>query len=301
MEKKINKIPRVSIGMPVYNGEPFIREALDSLLMQTFTDFKLIISDNSSIDNTEAICREYAAKDARIQYVRWQENRGPLPNFRSVLDEAVGEYFMWAAHDDRWSLGWLEMLVNTLDNGEACVAMGNITVINSYGSTLRTHELRDLSSSRLIRLAKFFLWYAPWKANILYGLHRLQVLRREMPVLFEVWIKEPVDDNRLVFYILQQGALAIVPKATYFKREHFGSGAYNTNKKTTSIPKKVFNVILPIETILVAKTYLTMPSELATKTMMAILFPINAVIQTAIGYKNAATYFAKMISKRVRK
>ena len=52
--------PQVSIGMPVYNGDQYIREALDSLLAQTFTDFELIISDNASTDRTSEICREYA-------------------------------------------------------------------------------------------------------------------------------------------------------------------------------------------------------------------------------------------------
>ena len=94
------KLPRVSIGMPVFNGDKFIREALDSLLAQTFTDFELIISDNASTDRTEAICREYAERDKRIRYVRQAENLGPAANFRFVLDEAVGEYFMWAAADD---------------------------------------------------------------------------------------------------------------------------------------------------------------------------------------------------------
>ena len=103
--------PKVSIGMPVYNGSPFIREALDSLLNQTFTDFELIISDNASTDETESICREYAAKDPRIRYVRQPENRGALLNFQFVLDEAVGEYFMWAAADDMWSSEWIEELL----------------------------------------------------------------------------------------------------------------------------------------------------------------------------------------------
>jgi len=58
----------VSIGMPVYNGEKYIREALDSLLAQTFADFELVISDNASTDGTEAICRNYAEQDARIKY-----------------------------------------------------------------------------------------------------------------------------------------------------------------------------------------------------------------------------------------
>jgi glycosyltransferase involved in cell wall biosynthesis len=111
--------PKVSIGMPVYNGEHFIREALDSLLAQTFTEFELIISDNGSSDATEAICKEYAAKDRRIRYVRQAENRGAGANFQFVLDESVGEYFMWAAADDRWGNTFVEQnycfLVNNND------------------------------------------------------------------------------------------------------------------------------------------------------------------------------------------
>jgi glycosyltransferase involved in cell wall biosynthesis len=110
--------PRVSIGMPVYNGEPYMREALDALLAQTFTDFELIISDNASTDRTEEICREYAAKDRRIRYVRQKTNRGATANFQYVLDEAVGEYFMWAAHDDWWDPLFIEVCMSILQKNE---------------------------------------------------------------------------------------------------------------------------------------------------------------------------------------
>lgn len=100
-------IPKICIGMPVFNGEKFIREALDSLLAQTFTDFELIISDNASTDGTEAICRKYVEKDSRIRYVRQAENRGAAANFRFVLDETQAEYFMWAACDDLRSQDFL--------------------------------------------------------------------------------------------------------------------------------------------------------------------------------------------------
>jgi glycosyltransferase involved in cell wall biosynthesis len=73
--------PRVSIGMPVYNGEPYLTRALDALLAQSFTDFELIISDNASTDATETICREYAARDRRIRYYRCNENHGAAWNF----------------------------------------------------------------------------------------------------------------------------------------------------------------------------------------------------------------------------
>jgi len=99
--------PTVSIGMPVYNGAKYIREALDSLLAQTFVDFELIISDNASTDSTPDICREYVGLDARIRYVRQHENLGAAENFKFVLSEAKGACFMWAAHDDEWMEDYL--------------------------------------------------------------------------------------------------------------------------------------------------------------------------------------------------
>lgn len=101
--------------MPVYNGEPFICEALDSLLAQTFTDFELIISDNASTDRTGEICRDYAARDGRIRYVRQAENLGAYPNYEFVLNEAAGKYFMWAAADDLLKPTFIEKLVSILD------------------------------------------------------------------------------------------------------------------------------------------------------------------------------------------
>ncbi|MEO1673070.1 MAG: glycosyltransferase, partial [Cyanobacteria bacterium J06631_2] len=82
--------PLVSIGMPVYNGANFIREALDSILSQTFDNFELVICDNASIDETEKICREYASKDSRIHYHRSQQNLGATWNFNRVFELASG-------------------------------------------------------------------------------------------------------------------------------------------------------------------------------------------------------------------
>jgi glycosyltransferase involved in cell wall biosynthesis len=119
MAEKINDhVPTVSIGMPVYNGEKYIREALDSLLAQTFGDFELIISDNHSTDDTPNVCKEYAAKDSRIKYIRQAENIGANANFEFVLQQAIGEFFMWAACDDYLeSNNYLSVMINTMKQG----------------------------------------------------------------------------------------------------------------------------------------------------------------------------------------
>src|SRR5215510_9331072 len=92
--------PLVSVGIPVYNGEPFIREALSSILAQTYSNLEIIISDNASTDGTAAICQEYAARDQRIRYYRNALNTNVNENYRRVLKLSSGDYFIWAAADD---------------------------------------------------------------------------------------------------------------------------------------------------------------------------------------------------------
>ena len=92
--------PRVSIGMPVRNGQKYIREAIDSIRAQTFSDWELVICDNASTDNTESIVREYAQRDARIRYHKNERDIGPAGNHNVCFKLARGEYFRWHAHDD---------------------------------------------------------------------------------------------------------------------------------------------------------------------------------------------------------
>jgi glycosyltransferase involved in cell wall biosynthesis len=124
-----NSKPLVSIGIPVYNGERFIRRALDSLLGQTYGHLELIISDNASTDETGAICREYAAWDPRIQYYPNTTNTGVYANFRRVFELSSGDYFMWAAVDDiRPSTAVEKCLDALLRNDRAVMAHGAVVV-----------------------------------------------------------------------------------------------------------------------------------------------------------------------------
>ena len=110
-----SRAPRVTIGLPVYNGEEFLEESIDSLLAQTFTDFELLISDNASTDRTEEICRRYAAQDPRVRYWRNARNIGGSRNETLTVERARGEYFRSAAHDDVCAPDMLERLVAELE------------------------------------------------------------------------------------------------------------------------------------------------------------------------------------------
>ena len=80
--------PEISVGMPVYNGEKYLSQAIESILAQSFTEFELIISDNASTDRTMEICRDYTSKDSRIQYVRHDVNMGGPKNWNFVFTVA---------------------------------------------------------------------------------------------------------------------------------------------------------------------------------------------------------------------
>lgn len=176
----MSEIPKVSIGMPLYNAAAFLREAIDSLLAQTFEDFELIISDNGSTDETDSICRDYAARDSRIHYYRSADNRGAAWNFNHCLERARGEYFKWAAHDDICAPKFLEQCVAALDDAgsQTVLAYPKSVVIDVTGSVMGTHEsgLNLRSSRPHVRVRDFVRRQS--KANPIFGVIRSDVLRR---------------------------------------------------------------------------------------------------------------------------
>ena len=116
-----NNKPSLSIGMPVYNGEKYLKNAIESILTQTYTDFELIISDNASTDQTQKICLEYAKKDARLHYYRNEKNLGGPNNYNRVFELSSSEYFNWAAYDDVLAPDFLKKCITVLDRDSSVV------------------------------------------------------------------------------------------------------------------------------------------------------------------------------------
>jgi glycosyltransferase involved in cell wall biosynthesis len=133
--------PRVSVGMPVYNGESYLTEAIESILKQTFSDFELVITDNASTDSTETICRRFADIDNRIKYHRLEENIGACGNFNHVVSVARGQYFKWAAADDVCLPTLLEKLVTVLDADQGVIwCHAQSGKINQFGHVLQLSD-----------------------------------------------------------------------------------------------------------------------------------------------------------------
>jgi glycosyltransferase involved in cell wall biosynthesis len=138
--------PRVSIGLPVYNGENYLAEALDSLLTQTFDDFELIITDNASTDRTPEICNRYLACDSRVRYYRNEVNLGSAGNYGRSFALARGEYFKWAAHDDLCAPTFLARCVEVLDSRPEVVwCHSRSRHIDPHGDPLPGPENQNIS------------------------------------------------------------------------------------------------------------------------------------------------------------
>lgn len=138
-------IPRVSIGVPVYNGERFLQRALDSLLAQTYTDFELVISDNASTDSTLLICEDYARRDDRVRVLRQNRNIGAPRNWNFVATQARGEYFKWATANDEVAPTMLERCVAELDRDPTAVLCQGVTCLIDEVSEKREPYALDLA------------------------------------------------------------------------------------------------------------------------------------------------------------
>ena len=128
---------KVSVILPVYNGENFVREAIESVLGQTWRDFEFLILDNASTDRTPQICRAYADRDTRIRYYRHPKNLGAAANHNAGFQLSAGEYVKYIAHDDVWEPTLLEKSVRILDENPGVILVYPKTVlIDEMGNTI---------------------------------------------------------------------------------------------------------------------------------------------------------------------
>lgn len=208
--------PRVSIGMPVYNGENYLAETLESIFAQTFQDFEVVISDNGSTDGTEAICRQYVARDPRVQYHRSETNRGVSWNFRRAARLTCGEYFMFLAHDDKLEPTFLEKCVAVLDSHpEVSLCYPKAIEIDSQGKQLyRKEQFLDADSPQphlrfrqMIRMDH--------NCETLFGLTRASAFKQTT-----IHAEIPDGDRVMLAELSLRGTYYRVPEYLFLHREH---------------------------------------------------------------------------------
>lgn len=217
-------VPRVCIGLPVFNGAPYLAEALDSLLAQTFTDFEIIISDNASTDRTAAIAASYLARDRRVRYVRNCFNIGLARNFNLVFGLARSPYFKWATADDVCLPEFLARCVDELDQHPSVVLTYPRTqFIGPDGTPLAVDDPGwDLRCDDAAQRLRFVLEAEHW-VNSLLGLIRRDALARTrgMPLY-------PGGDYRVLAKLSLLGKFHEIPERLYQRRLHANASSQHS-------------------------------------------------------------------------
>lgn len=202
-------VPRVSIGMPVYNGATFLRKSLKTLLSQTESDFELVVSDNGSSDGSTEILLSAAATDKRIRYFRHEKSLRAYDNFHFVLSKARAPYFMWAACDDNWDPDFIEKLAQALDSTpDPVMAFGDVNTVtptNSVG-VIVPFDFATTGLTVKQRLSKL----APLQCYYFYGLWRTWAIRKA-PYSYCAWW----PDLPLMLAASMLGPFLYVPKVKF--------------------------------------------------------------------------------------
>jgi glycosyltransferase involved in cell wall biosynthesis len=223
--------PKVSVGLPVYNGERYLPNALTRLLSQDFSDFELIISDNASTDGTQAICQAYARKDSRIRYFRNEANVGLAANHNRAFLLSRGEFFKWAAHDDDFPSAMLGRFVEAFARAPRAVAMvysrceyidelDNVQGIDSDGVDTNN----PWPHQRLAHFLRHIHMY-----NSAYGLMRSEILRRTR--LYGLY---PMSDYVLLSELAMLGPIVELPEPLLRIRRHPGR-TFTAHHTSTSL------------------------------------------------------------------
>jgi glycosyltransferase involved in cell wall biosynthesis len=205
--------PLVSIGIPIYNEERYLKLSIGSLLEQDYKNLKFIISDNASTDGTEAICREMLRRDERIDYRRMERNLGAAENFRRVLELADGKYFMWASGHDLWRPNFVTECVKLLEREpEAVIAFGSSDWIDALGNPVqKTSGWTDTRGMENIARFHVLLW---GNMHPILGLIRIEALREARKLLSTAGA-----DLILLSELILRGHFAHAVETSYSRRD----------------------------------------------------------------------------------
>lgn len=229
-------MPRLSIGLPVYNGETFLPQALDGLLAQTFRNFEIIISDNASTDLTAKICREYADRDARVRYFRNETNVGAVANFNRTFELSAAPLFKWAAHDDLHHETYLERCVRLLDEDPSVVLAHSATAFigddgQPFPFDAETGTYLDPNTGARQRPDSPAIGDSPvgvqrfWQvlSRARWGSHMFAVIRRETLRQTQLLPNFSGSDRAMLAELALLGRFRAVPERLFLKRFHAGA------------------------------------------------------------------------------
>ena len=208
--------PRLSVGMPVYNGEAYMAETIDTILGQDVDGLELIVSDNCSTDATGEIVQDLAARDGRVRYVRNLRNIGAARNYNQLVELARADLFKWAGYDDLLLPGYLRRCLEVVDaEPDVVIAYPRTAIIDADGAVVREHDdklhLRQPDPvDRVVAFTRDFTL-----CNPCFGVIRREVLKRTG--LVRPFVS---SDVTLLAELAMLGQWHEVPERLFLRRVH---------------------------------------------------------------------------------
>lgn len=255
----MSKKPKVSIGLPVFNGQEYLKETINSILNQTFSDFELIISDNASDDQTAKICETYVKQDKRIRYLKQSKNIGWIKNYEFTLENATGNYFFWIAADDPIEPNFIFLLLNCLKENPFLIgAMSDVKHVDSKGNFLKLDKLDNIRVENIqnnLNKTQYLFFQNP-TSNVffcIYGIFKKEYLKK---VSLNYQNRNMYSSQVEIPFLAQLallGSIASIPKCLKIYRHHRSSiysseqlkiSEYNKIKHFFNVTKILWIIIL---------------------------------------------------------
>lgn len=290
------KQPLVTIGVPVYNGYPKLKQSLQSLFSQRYNNLEIIISDDHSTDKTASIVRSFMKKNSNVRYIRHPKRLKLVKNFNAVLKKARGTYFLWHAYDDKRKPNAIQILVDLLErHPDATLAASNVTLANestrytySYPFDYKTHSLHAL---------RLFLRYPHTVTSLYYGMYRTDFLRKiggTHDTLLYITLGS--TDTLTVFQTLLHGSLVFSDRVLFEKGD---SGHYIDKYEvlwqhlfSPDVLKKIIRYFFSPVGILYGGTYMTLYTVKSSHTIKNKIRILSWIVNFTI--RGLVTYFARI-------
>src|SRR5258706_15221301 len=307
--EQVRNTPLVSIGIPTYNGGKRINSTIMAILNQNYPNMQVIISDNCSSDNTEAVCNELCKKNPAIRYFRQKENIGIIANYEFVLRKAKGDFFMWVADDDSLELGILQKYVDFLvSHRDYALVSGEIRYWSDNHAVFDENDFGMEHASPNVRVVKY---YSKVKHGaIFYGLMPIDVAKK-------ITLRNRMgEDWHAVAKVAYQGKIKMLECIGYHKKlngssktlKHYakliGAPWFSANFPHAQIAIDAFSEIM---TSPIYKEPMHSRLTLALSSMSSILFNhyckeypfiIGGKIVRFLGFKKNKEKIVKLVKKK---
>ena len=203
---------KIDILMATYNGKKYLKEQIESILNQTYTEFNLLISDDASTDNTMEILKQYAIKDTRIKIFKNENNQGLIRNFESLLNKVTCKYYMLADQDDIWNKDKIEKSIKKIEDTNSNLVFCDLEVVDSNLNLIHNSYWKQKGFyNRIIKHNGFDALYLN---NYITGctiIAKSEILKNILPLpkdakylIHDYWIALMSSNNGNISYINEQ-------------------------------------------------------------------------------------------------